>query len=395
MKNTLLQFLEEDYNLRMDCKLKSLLKQYSNKEIVAEIMSWILEKKTRYIDILNFARDFYIGSDLTEKQAKAYYKELEWQGFFSLLNNFLYDDDAQTCSWTIYTLGKFSNKENTHFLETAYETNFKLYHPLLAARCLFEMRWLESDKVENHLETLKSDNTLFSKMTLLYFYEPTCDDEASRNILKDKDLTDILFPKFSGEEIEKVEIDTYLWAFEVIVSRYCAAEKIAKIEPFVFDNLVKINFAIARKIIETPQISPMKYTISLENEEEFGMGGPYTGDCYAVDEHGVKTFLASMAMSGAKQFGHQIFIPIYQSLVIVENGQPILHRVMRLAIADMYKMGLQILSDYYASPLEIHSFKEGILKVSMYETKPFKIELSHQRVAEKRSFSLPKSISII
>ena len=177
---TLLQFLEEDYNLRINCKLKSLLKQYTVKEIVAEIMSWILEKKTRYIDILNFARDFYIGSDLTKKQGEVYYAELEWQGFFSLLNNFLYDDDAQTCSWTIYTIGKFSRKENTHFLETAYETNFKLHHPMLAARCLFEMRWLESDKVEGHLETLKSENTLFSKMTLLYFYEPTCNDSNFR-----------------------------------------------------------------------------------------------------------------------------------------------------------------------------------------------------------------------
>ena len=395
MQNTLLQYLEEDYNLRMDCKLKLLLKQYSNKEIVTEIMSWILEKKTRYIDILNFARDFYIGSDLTEKQAKAYYKELEWQGFFSLLNNYLYDDDAQTCSWTIYTIGKFSNKENTHFLETAYETNFKLHNPLLAARCLFEIRWLGSEKEKGYLEALKSENTLFSKMTLLYFYEPTCNGEASRNMLKDKDLTDVLFPKFSAEEIEAVEIDSYLWAFESIISRYCAAEKIAKLEPFVFENLVKTNFAIARKLIETPQIYPTKYTISLENEEEYGMGGPYAGDCYAVDEYGVKTFLASMAMSGAKQFGHQIFIPIYQSLVIVENGQPILHRVMRLAIADMYKMKLQILSDYYASPLEIHSLKEGILKISMYETKPFEVDLSHQTIAETRSFSLPKSTNII
>ena len=390
MQNTLLQFLEEDYNLRMDCKLKSLLKQYTVKEIVAEIMSWILEKKTRYIDILNFARDFYIGSDLTKKQGEAYYAELEWQGFFSLLNSFLYDDDAQTCSWTVYTIGKFSRKENTHFLETAYETNFKLHHPMLAARCLFEMRWLESDKVEGHLETLKSENTLFSKMTLLYFYEPTCDDEAIRNMLKDKDLTNILFPKFSVEETEIVEIDSYLWAFEVIVSRYCTSERIAKLEPFVFENLVKTNFAIARKLIETPQTYPMKYIISLENEEEYGMGGPYAGDCYAVDKHGVKTFLASMVMFGAKQFGHQIFIPIYRSLVIVEKGQQILHRTSRLAVADMYKMELQIWSDYYASPLEIHSLSEGILKVSMYETKPFEVELSHQIVVETRSFSLPK-----
>ena len=284
------------------------------------------------------------------------------------------------------SIGKFSRKENTRFLETAYETNFKLHHPMLAARCLFEIRWLGSEKEEGYLEALKSENTLFSKMTLLYFYEPTCDDEASRNMLKNKDLTDVLFPKFSVEEIEAIEIDTYLWAFESIVSRYCAAEKTSKIEPFVFENLVKTNFAIARKIIETPQISSMKYTISLENEEEYGMGGPYAGDCYAVDEHGVKTFLISMAMFGAKQFGYQIFIPIYQSLVIVEKGQPILHRTSRLAIANMYKMELQILSDYYASPLEIHSFKEGILKVSMYETKPFKIELSHQIVAETRSF---------
>ena len=34
-------------------------------------MSWIVEKKTSYVDVTMFARDFYIGSDLTNFQHPA------------------------------------------------------------------------------------------------------------------------------------------------------------------------------------------------------------------------------------------------------------------------------------------------------------------------------------
>ena len=214
---TLLNFLQEEYILKMDCKLKFLLKQYSYKEIVSEIMVWILEKKAAYVDVTMFARDFYIGSDLTKLQSEKFYKELEWQGFFSLLNNFFYDDDAQTCSWTIYTLGKFSRAENAHFLETAYNTHYKIHNPILAARCLFEMRWLKSVNeealkdldTEAYVKALHEDNSLSAKLILLQFYESTCQEEATDNILKNKDLLEILLPNLDSKSGEKIDLDPY------------------------------------------------------------------------------------------------------------------------------------------------------------------------------------------
>ncbi|MDZ7879660.1 MAG: hypothetical protein U5L45_18425 [Saprospiraceae bacterium] len=270
----LLTYLQEEYVHKTDGKLKFLLKQYTCEEIVAEIMSWLLEKKARFVDITLFARDFYNTSDLTKTQRAKFYKELEWQGFFSLLNHFLYDEDVETCSWVIYTFGKFCQAENAHFLETAYNTHYKIHNPILAARCLFEMRWLKSLHeeslqdldTEGYVKSLEKDNSLSTQMLLLHFYDPTCQKEATDNLLKNKDLVKTLLPNLYSEnddlmsplwgrgqkEGEKIDLDPYLWSFEALIFDYCKKTNSSKIEQSVFENLVKIHFSENKRAYNPP-----------------------------------------------------------------------------------------------------------------------------------------------
>ena len=241
--SNLLKFLEEEYILKMDCKLKFLLKQYSYKEIVSEIMTWILEKKSTYMDVTMFARDFYIGSDLTNFQRGKFYKELEWQGFFSLINNCLYDDDAHVCSWTIYTFGKFSVNDNAHFLERVYETHYKIHNPILAARCLGELGCLESKNTEGYVKALYNEDSLWSKLILLNHLETTCNDTEIHKLLAVNGLQQILLP--DNFEINP-DIDPYLWSFERFMFKYFIAQKTSKIDEKTFEELVKINFSTAK-----------------------------------------------------------------------------------------------------------------------------------------------------
>lgn len=129
----LLFFLQNEYTF--DCKLKFWVDKYSIENIVREIVEWLKIDNLNYFDTTTFARDFYIGSDLSQENKHIFYKELKRQGFFKELNTFLYSNNFSVCSWTIYTIGKFSNNENVDYLETAYETNFSLTNPILSYRC--------------------------------------------------------------------------------------------------------------------------------------------------------------------------------------------------------------------------------------------------------------------
>jgi len=210
---SLLAFLQKKYIKQLDCNLRFLLDKYSIEEIVKEIVGWLEVEELNYFDTTTFARDFYIGSDLTKEEKDHFYNELQRRGFFQQLNEFLYSKSFSVCSWTIYTIGKFSHNENASFLETAYETNYRLTNPILSYRCLNELSWLNSKKVGQYLEELKLDNSIKSKLIQLYFYESDSDNSKFKELLTDKELISFIIPNEKTIDTEK-EISNRLFAFE-------------------------------------------------------------------------------------------------------------------------------------------------------------------------------------
>ena len=211
--DTLLTFLQTKYIRKLDCNLRFLLDKFSIEEIVKEIIGWLKVDSLNYFDTTTFARDFYIGSDLTQEEKDSFYNELQRHGFFQQLNNFLYSNVFAVCSWTIYTIGKFSHHDNASFLETAYETNYRLTNPILSYRCLNELSWLSSSKVDQFLEELKLDTSIKSKLILLYYYKSNSDNSIFKELLTDKELISFIIPNERTIDTEE-EITNRLFAFE-------------------------------------------------------------------------------------------------------------------------------------------------------------------------------------
>ncbi|MGB3199007.1 MAG: hypothetical protein WBB17_14885 [Saprospiraceae bacterium] len=205
----LLKKLEQEYIGKYDCQLRHILQEYSIAEIVTHIMNWLkIEWKENdnlnYAEITTIARDFYIGSNLTKNEKEEYYKELKEQGFFLSLDRNLYSNDFSNCSWTIFTFGKFSQIENAIYLEKAYEEQFAEKSPILAHRCLSELEWLGSKKVEKYLDKLNNNNDIISKLTLLMFWESYCENIETDKLLSDKELIKFISPH--NENVSKDEI---------------------------------------------------------------------------------------------------------------------------------------------------------------------------------------------
>jgi hypothetical protein len=73
--DTLLNFLQRQYLKKLDCKLKFLLADYSNLRNRKKITEWCKNcRLDYYLGITRIARDFYIGSDLTEEEKINYYR---------------------------------------------------------------------------------------------------------------------------------------------------------------------------------------------------------------------------------------------------------------------------------------------------------------------------------
>jgi hypothetical protein len=141
-----------------------------------------------------------------------YYCELKKQGFFITLDKNLYSEDFGKCSWTIYTFGKFSNTENAIYLETAYEKKYSENDPILSQRCLNELHWLGSTKVETFLTKLNNLNDIISKLTLLMYWESHCESKELDRLLSDKELVTFISP--NNENPSKDELIDKLNNFE-------------------------------------------------------------------------------------------------------------------------------------------------------------------------------------
>ena len=223
-KHELRTFVIEEYRNMPDCKLRFLLEKFSIQTIVEEMIMWLKENDLNFIDITTFARDFYIGSDLANHEKYSHITELKQQGFFQLLNTFLYSDDCTSCSWAIYTMGKFSERENATFLEIVYEAKYKEANPILAYRCLSELRWLQSEKVENYICELEKSKTVKASLILLYYFQSLCDSARFNDMLKEESIINLLAigkTQSCNEDIASKR----LFALEKYIFRFCDNNK--------------------------------------------------------------------------------------------------------------------------------------------------------------------------
>jgi|688.fasta_scaffold717119_1 hypothetical protein len=209
--NDLLNFITLEY--KYDCKLKFLIEKYSLVKIVSEIIELVKIENSDLIEVMTFARDFYIGSDLNEEEKANYYSELNKQNFFQELNKHLYSEKIGISNYAIYTFGKFSNKENSKYLETAYETKFRNENSISSYQCLSELEWLKSVKVKEYKKHLKSEKSLSSKLTLIYLYERWSNEIEIEKILKGKGFQNFINPN-SEKIITTESIYQKLWDFE-------------------------------------------------------------------------------------------------------------------------------------------------------------------------------------
>lgn len=203
-------------NYPYDCQLQYLLKEYEIANIIYQIIQWLetdfFDDDLTKIDFITFARDFCIGSDLTRSEKDAFYEALKTQGFFKVINAYLYDNDISLSSWTIYTFGKFSQIENAVYLEKAYEAYFSLKNPILTSRCLGELHWLGSYKIDDYLKQLNINGDIVSKFTLLNFWEHFSDETEFEHLLKDSELVAFLSP--DNLHISKDDVCFKLFQFE-------------------------------------------------------------------------------------------------------------------------------------------------------------------------------------
>lgn len=241
-KDDLKNFLQKEYVKKFDCRLRFLIDKYTVEAIVKSIVQWLREGNVNYCDATTFARDFYIGSDLTLLEKKRFYRALKKENFFELLETFLYSDIFFVCSWTIYTIGKFSEPENAKLLEIAYETTYKGKNPLLAYRCLSELNWLESAKVEYYLAELEHTNTIAAKLIQLYYYSHRvgCDSKTNA-LLKNKEFRQLLAPNETAPDYTKnKKIIDKLFPFELYLTKLYNNSKNIYINNF--DSIVKNYF---------------------------------------------------------------------------------------------------------------------------------------------------------
>ena len=209
-----------------DCKLRFLLDTYTLKEIATEITGWIGREDVSYFDALTFARDMYIGSDLTREEKDEYYLELTTLGFFSFLSCCLYSERYGVASYTIYTFGKMWAREYIPVMEAAYEQLYRHTNPMLSWECMFELGWLGSKKVATYQRALARKGSVAAKITLFSYLEKhfSRSRKAYKALLADQEFIAFVLPRRSPLEIASLSFDELedslmgpLWNFEIYI----------------------------------------------------------------------------------------------------------------------------------------------------------------------------------
>lgn len=214
--------------------------EYSVEEVGNEVISLFCADKEKYIDVTGFAKDYYLSPSLTVDQKALFYAMLKEAGFFQQVNASLYSDDFSICSWSVYIIGKFSNKENAVYLEAAY-VKYLYKNPMLSYRCLSELRWLRSEKSIIYLSALSTDQSIFSKLILLFYWEIQVDSPEFRNLLTDKELIEFIAPGIFLADMED-EISMRLLHFENYISGIYDSVGLESVGRDKFENIAKEYF---------------------------------------------------------------------------------------------------------------------------------------------------------
>ena len=214
--------------------------EYSLEEIANEVINLFNVSNENYVDVTGFAKDFYLSSSLTDEQKDLFYDILKTAGFFQQINTNLYSKVFSVCSWSIYVLGKFSSGENAIFLETAYETYF-YKNPMLSYRCLSELEWLNSEKIEQYLSVLKDDQSIISKLTLLFYWEMRDYSPEFKELLTDVELVEFIG---GGQTLDNTAHETSmrLFHFENHISNLYNSVALDEIDSNKFQSVVKDYF---------------------------------------------------------------------------------------------------------------------------------------------------------
>jgi len=241
--DNLRDFLEKKY-------FRKFSDQHPIEQIASDVITFLNTDNKNYFDVTGFAKDFYLASFLTQAEKKYFYKELKSRDFFKQLNTFLYSDNFSICSWTIYTIGKFSNNENASSLEKAYETNFSLTNPILSYRCLNELSWLNSKKTDQYLLDLELDNSKVSNLILLYYWETSSGNSKFKELLTDKNLLNFIAPNQNLVDAEE-EIRERLFGFENHISELYNSTEKNIIDTNEFESIAKKYFRKYIKSVDT------------------------------------------------------------------------------------------------------------------------------------------------
>ncbi len=237
--DNLLEYIKSEYKL--DCKLRFLLNRYSANEIVARIIELLARDRPDTEEIISFARDFCIGSDLKKTEKNNFYKQLKKQGFFTVLNLFVSASNFGLCSSTINNIGKFSKAENAVLLENVYEKQYKNKSVLLSYKCLSELSWLGSEKVASYLSELESEKTIISNLVLLYYCLRCGSDSDLERLLQNDALMQFIHPTASFVNLEH-ETETRLWGLELYFLKDFGSMELSMLTNSDFKTIAKDYF---------------------------------------------------------------------------------------------------------------------------------------------------------
>lgn len=152
---------------------KSIYEKYGYNEIINIVLS-ILEKSSNeksqsnehFFIALTFILDSYIFSDFNKKEKTNFKMVLKKNCFFDNISKYLYHEYNIIKHNTITRIGKFSISTNVKYLENAYIRSYYKNNPVLAATCLFEMKWLKSKKYNGFIRKLEKETNLINIITL-------------------------------------------------------------------------------------------------------------------------------------------------------------------------------------------------------------------------------------
>lgn len=221
--DALFKHFEEDYFFRLDGKLNYLLDSYTTEELAQHVYKWFRELDTQapnfaeqHQHVLLYARELFISSDFSRDNKDSYFKALKDIGFFQLLSKSLYSNHAGICSYAIFTFGKFTHPDNSHFLEKAFESRYRTVDPSLSARCLSELSWLGSPKVEQYIQELEQDTSVWSKLILVLHYSIAVHRRTKYEALICNDELIKLIAPYSKSPSRR-ELETRLTQFDITV----------------------------------------------------------------------------------------------------------------------------------------------------------------------------------